>query len=69
MFVPHSGRIVPHARDNRSNKVNASAELSQFRSFQFRDRTGKPRDATRASGGENLVAFRSRFDVRQPSIP
>jgi hypothetical protein len=68
MFVPHSGRIVPHVRDNRSNKLNAPAQLRQFRRLQFRNRSGKPRDATRASGRENLIAFRSRFNVGQSSV-
>jgi hypothetical protein len=68
MFIPLSGRIDTHACDDRSNKLNTPAELRQFCRFQFRNRTRKPRDATRASGGENLIAFRSRFDVRQPSI-
>jgi hypothetical protein len=68
MFVPHSCLIVPHAADDRSNKLNASAKLRQFFAFQLRNRTGKPRDATRASGRENLIAFRSRFNVGQPSI-
>jgi hypothetical protein len=51
MFIPLSGRIVPHACDNRSNKLNASAELRQFCPVQFLNRTGKPRDAPRASRG------------------
>jgi hypothetical protein len=64
-----SGRVVTHARDDRSNKLNASAQLRQFCPSQFLNRTGKPRDATRASCGQNLMAFRGRFDARQPSIP
>jgi hypothetical protein len=64
-----SGRVVTHARDDRSNKLNASAQLRQFCPSQFLNRTDEPRDATRASGGENLMTFRGRFDVRQPSIP
>jgi hypothetical protein len=68
MFIPLSGRIVPHACDNRSNKLNAPPQLRQFRPAKFPNSTCKPRDATRASGCENLVAFRGCFDVRQPSI-
>jgi hypothetical protein len=68
MFVPHSGRIVPHARDNRSNKLNAPGQLRQFRAVQLPNSTCQPRDATRASSSENLIAFRSRFNVRQPSV-
>jgi hypothetical protein len=64
-----SGRIVPHACDDRSNKLNASLQLRQLCPSQILDRTGKPRDATRASGRESLMTFRGRFDVRQPSIP
>jgi hypothetical protein len=69
MFIPLSGRIVPHACYDRSNKLNAPLQLRQFRSAKFPNCTRKPRDATRPSGGENLMAFRGRFDVRQPSIP
>jgi hypothetical protein len=68
MFVPHSGRIVPHARDHRSNKVNASAQLRQFRAVQLPDSTRQPRDATRTSGSENLIALCRRLNVRQPSV-
>jgi hypothetical protein len=63
-----SGGILTHAGDNLSNKLNTSVKLRQFRPVQFRNRTGQPRDATRTSRGENLVAFRSRFNVRQPSV-
>jgi hypothetical protein len=66
--LPRSRAIVTHACDDGSNKLNAPAQLRQFCPFQFRDRTRESRDATRASGGENLMAFRGRFDVRQPSI-
>jgi len=62
-------RIAPHPRNDRSNKLNAPLQLRQFCPSQLLNRTGKPRDATRASGGENLMTFRGRFDVRQPSIP
>jgi hypothetical protein len=68
MFVPLSGRIVAHAGDDRSNKLNAPLELRQFRRAKLPNRTGKSCDAARASSGENLPAFCGRFDVRQPSI-
>jgi len=69
MFIPLSGRIVPQASDDGSNKLNAPLELRQFRPAKFPNSTRKPRHAPRASGGENPLAFRGRFDVRQPSIP
>jgi hypothetical protein len=69
VFVPLSGRIVTHVRDNRSNKLNPPLQLRQFRPTKFANSTRKPRDAARTSGSENLMAFRGRFDVRQPSIP
>jgi hypothetical protein len=68
MFVPHSGRIATHVRDNRSNKLNAPLQLRQLRPAKFSDSARKPSHAPCASGGENLLAFRGRFDVRQPSI-
>jgi hypothetical protein len=51
MFIPLSGRIVPHACDNRSNKLNAPLQLRQFRSAKFSNSTRKPSDAPRASRG------------------
>jgi hypothetical protein len=69
MCIPLSGRIVLHARDNCCNKLNAPLQLRQFPPAKFPNSTRKSRDTTRASGGENLLAFRGRFDVRQPSIP
>jgi hypothetical protein len=63
-----SGGILTHAGDHRSNKLNTSAELRQLRPIQFPDRTRQPRDTTCAPSGENLMAFRSCFDVRQPSV-